>query len=124
MLVNLSMLEKLLLHTNNFTGPLPSSLPNCTIPSSLNLRVNNLTGELSAFKFSTLQRLATLDLGNNNFIGELPQSLYSCKSLTAIRYGSNQLTGEMSPGVVALESLSFLSISAYNLRNAVGLLGF
>ncbi|KAM1010812.1 hypothetical protein ACFX13_046989 [Malus domestica] len=120
MLVNLSMLEKLLLHTNNFTGPLPSSLPNCTILSSLNLRVNNLMGELSAFKFSTLQRLATLDLGNNNFIGELPQSLYSCKSLTAIRYGSNQLTGEMSPGVVALESLSFLSISAYNLRNAAG----
>ncbi|CAN6573750.1 unnamed protein product [Malus baccata var. baccata] len=123
-LTNLNIIE---LHSNQFSGkipshigPLHSSLPNCTILSSLNLRVNNLTGELSAFNFSTLQRLATLDLGNNNFIGELPQSLYSCKSLTPIRYDSNQLTGEMSPGVVALESLSFLSISAYNLRNAAG----
>ncbi|XP_048428438.1 receptor-like protein 2 [Pyrus x bretschneideri] len=65
---NLSMLEKLLLPTNNFTGPLPSSLTNCTIQSTLNLQVKNLTGELSAFNFSTVQRLAILDLGNNNFI--------------------------------------------------------
>ncbi|TQD84270.1 hypothetical protein C1H46_030201 [Malus baccata] len=117
---SLLKLEKLLLHINNFTGPLPPSLTNCTNLSTLNLRMNNLTGELSAFNFSTLQRLTTLDLGNNNFIGELPQSLYSCKSLTAIRFSSNQLTGEISPEVVALESLSFLSISNNNLRNAAG----
>ncbi|XP_048428525.1 receptor-like protein 3 [Pyrus x bretschneideri] len=117
---NLSMLEKLLLHINNFTGPVPSSLTNCTNLSTLNLRINNLTGELSAFNFSTLQHLATLDLGNNNFNGELPQSLYSCKSLTAIRFASNQLTGEISPEIVALESLSYLSISTNNLTNVAG----
>ncbi|CAN6707576.1 unnamed protein product [Malus baccata var. baccata] len=117
---NLFRLENLLLHINNFTGVLPPSLTNCTNLSTLNLRVNNLTGQLSAFNFSTLQRLATLDLGNNNFIGELPQSLYSCKSLTAIRLASNQLTGEILPQIVALESLSFLSISTNNLTNATG----
>ncbi|KAM1113413.1 hypothetical protein ACFX2B_045537 [Malus domestica] len=117
---NLFRLEKLLLYVNNFTGALPPSLANCTNLSTLNLRLNNLTGELSAFNFSTLQRLTTLDLSNNNFSGELPQSLYSCKSLTAIRFASNQLTGEISPEIVALESLSFLSISTNNLTNVTG----
>ncbi|KAB2613213.1 tyrosine-sulfated glycopeptide receptor 1-like [Pyrus ussuriensis x Pyrus communis] len=117
---NLFRLEKLLLYVNNFTGALPPSLANCTNLSTLNLRLNNLTGELSAFNFSTLQRLTTLDLSNNNFSGELPQSLYSCKSLTAIKLASNQLTGEISPEIVALESLSFLSISTNNLTNVAG----
>ncbi|MFQ6668091.1 hypothetical protein Gotur_033872 [Gossypium turneri] len=37
----------------------------CTNLVTLNLRVNHLEGDLSAFHFSTLQRLNTLDLGNN-----------------------------------------------------------
>ncbi|XP_021819882.1 receptor-like protein 2 [Prunus avium] len=116
----LSRLEKLFLSVNNFTGHLPPSLTNCTNLSTLVLRSNNLTGDVSAFNFTTLPRLIMLDLGNNNFTGELPQSLYSCKSLKAIRLAGNQLTGQISPEIVALKSLSFLSISINNLTNATG----
>ncbi|KAK6267791.1 hypothetical protein QUC31_011951 [Theobroma cacao] len=116
----LPKLERLLLHVNNFTGSLPPSLMNCTSLITLNLRVNQLEGDLSAFNFSTLLRLSTLDLGNNNFTGTLPLSLYSCKSLTAVRLASNQLEGQISPAILALQSLSFLSISTNNLTNFTG----
>jgi Leucine-rich repeat (LRR) protein len=116
----LSNMEQLLLHINNLTGFLPPSLSNCTNLITLNLRVNQLEGDISAFDFSTLARLTTLDLGNNNFSGNFPPSLYSCKSLTAIRMATNQLTGQISPDIIALQSLSFLSLSNNTLTNFTG----
>ncbi|XVE89217.1 hypothetical protein DITRI_Ditri19aG0132600 [Diplodiscus trichospermus] len=113
----LSKLERLLLHINNFTGSLPPSLMNCTNLVTLTLGGNHLEGDLSTFNFSTLLRLNTLDLGNNSFTGTLPSSLYSCKSLTAIRLSSNQIEGQISPAILALRSLSFLSISTNKLTN-------
>ncbi|XP_021819904.1 receptor-like protein 2 isoform X2 [Prunus avium] len=117
---NLSSLENLLVHSNNLTGPLPPSLMYCTNLSTLILRFNSFNGDLSAFNFSKLQLLTTVDLGFNNFTGKLPRSLYSCKSLKAIRLAGNQLQGQISPEIVALESLAFLSISRNNLTNATG----
>ncbi|KAJ4719265.1 Receptor kinase [Melia azedarach] len=93
---------------------------NCTKLTTLNLRVNNLEGPLWDFNFSTLTQLNTLDLGNNNFTGSLPQSLYSCKNLTAVRLASNQLEGQISPDILALQSLSFLSLSQNRLTNITG----
>ncbi|KAL6969065.1 Tyrosine-sulfated glycopeptide receptor 1 [Sarracenia purpurea var. burkii] len=116
----LSKLEQLQLHINNLTGTLPVSLMNCTNLNLLNLRVNNLGGELSSFDFSKLSQLTTLDLGNNNFTGSLPVSLFSCKSLTAVRLASNLLDGQILPQILALQSLSFLSLSANNLTNFTG----
>ncbi|KAK6916761.1 Leucine-rich repeat [Dillenia turbinata] len=117
---NLSNLQHLELHVNNLTGSLPVSLMNCINLQVLNLRVNLLFGDISALNFSNLQQLRTLDLGNNNFTGVFPPSLYTCKSLTAVRFASNQLVGQIMPGIVALQSLSFLSISTNNLTNFTG----
>ncbi|CAK7356426.1 unnamed protein product [Dovyalis caffra] len=116
----LSKLEQLMLHINTLTGPLPPSLMNCTNLVKLNLRVNSLVGNLSDFEFSTLRKLSTLDLGNNNFTGTFPTRLYSCTSLVAVRLASNQIEGQISPDILALQSLSFLSISANNLTNITG----
>lgn len=116
----LSNLEFLLLHINNLTGSIPISLMKCVKLKTLNLRVNSLNGPLSAFNFSTLTQLNTLDLGNNNFNGILPPSLYRCKSLTAVRLASNQLDGEISPDILELQSLSFLSVSNNSLTNITG----
>ncbi|KAF3451934.1 hypothetical protein FNV43_RR08030 [Rhamnella rubrinervis] len=116
----LSKLEELQVHINMLTGSLPTSLMKCTNLSTLNLRVNSLGGDLSDFNFSTLQRLTTLDLSNNLFTGELPSSLYSCKSLTAVRLAGNKLQGQILPDVLALQSLSFLSISNNSLTNITG----
>lgn len=113
-------LKRLLLHINKLTGPLPASLMDCTKLTTLNLRVNLFEGDISLIKFSTLQELSTLDLGDNNFTGNLPVSLYSCKSLTAVRLANNRLEGQILPDILALQSLSFLSISKNNLTNITG----
>ncbi|KAK4835435.1 hypothetical protein QYF36_009649 [Acer negundo] len=116
----LTKLKHLLLHINNLSGSLPPSMKNCTNLTTLILRVNLFEGDLSAFNFSTLSELDMLDLGNNNFTGILPASLYSCKSLTAVRLASNRLEGQISPDIVALGSLSFLSLSSNNFTNLTG----
>lgn len=113
-------LEQLLLHLNKLDGTLPPSLMNCTRLTTLILRFNLLEGDLATLDFSKLTQLGTIDLGNNFFTGNLPASLFTCKLLTAIRLASNQLTGEILPGIQALQSLSFLSISNNTLKNVTG----
>ncbi|KAK4349758.1 hypothetical protein RND71_029071 [Anisodus tanguticus] len=116
----LSRLEQLLLHINHLNGTVPPSLMTCTRLTVLNLRVNFLEGELSALDFSNLSRLGIIDLGNNFFTGSIPQSLFSCRSLTAIRLATNNLTGDILPGIMSLQSLSFLSVSNNSLTNFAG----
>lgn len=121
-------LERLYLHLNYLNGSIPPSLMNCTNLTTLNLRGNNLTGNIADLNFSRLFQLSTIDIGNNNFKGTLPQTLYSCKSLTAVRLAGNQLEGQILPGILALQYLSFLSLSMNNLTNLTGainiLMGF
>lgn len=118
----LSNLESLLLHINNLTGSLPPSLSNCANLTTLILRVNQFNGDLSVFDFSNLVNLTTLDIGNNRFHGSIPKSFYSCKKLRAVRMSTNQLTGEILPDVIALQSLSFISVSNNTLTNITGAL--
>ncbi|KAL2510977.1 Receptor-like protein 2 [Abeliophyllum distichum] len=113
----LSNLEHLLLHINKLNGTLPQSLTNCTRLTTLNLRVNLLEGELSAFDFSKFIQFRSIDLGNNFFSGRLPANLFLCKNLTAIRLATNRLNGEVLPDIMALQSLSFLSLSNNSLNN-------
>lgn len=115
-----SNLQRLELHINYLTGHLPPSLMNCVNLVTLNLRVNFLEGDLSSFNFSTLFQLSIIDLGNNKFAGKFPSTLYSCKSLTAVRLATNQLEGQISEEILALQSLSFLSISNNTLTNITG----
>lgn len=119
----LSNLEQLQLHINNLNGTIPPSLTNCTRLTTLNLRVNSLEGELSSFDFSKFVQLRSVDLGNNFFSGGLPASLFSCKTLTAIRLATNNLSGEILPGIMALQSLSFLSLSNNSLTKITSAIG-
>ncbi|KAJ0092184.1 hypothetical protein Patl1_26554 [Pistacia atlantica] len=114
----LTNLTHLYLHVNNLSGSLPPSMKNCINLIKLNLRNNKLEGDLSAFNFSMLRHLRTIKLGNNNFTGSFPSTLYSCKSLTAVRLSGNNIEGEISPEIVALESLSYLSLAQNRLTNA------
>ncbi|WCJ18337.1 receptor like protein 2 [Euphorbia peplus] len=113
-------LEMLLLNLNKLSGPLPASLANCSKLVDLNIGFNYLEGNLTSFDFSKLLNLRSLDFGNNNFTGTIPQTLYSCHSLAALRLSFNYFEGEISPDIIALKSLSFLSLSHNNLSNITG----
>lgn len=93
---------------------------NCTNLITLNLRINNFRGDLSAYNFSTLHNLHTIDLGNNNFTGSFPLTLTSCMFFTAIRLSRNKIEEQISPTILALVSLSYLSITNNNLSNITG----
>ncbi|XP_057954097.1 receptor-like protein 2 [Malania oleifera] len=116
----LSNLEHLLLQMNNLSGTIPASLLNCTNLKTLHLMFNNLGGDISTFNFSKLSKLVIVDLGINHFIGQFPVSLYTCKSLKAIRVGRNMLEGQITSDILALQSLSFLSLCATKLTNISG----
>ncbi|WRX27130.1 Protein kinase domain - like 10 [Theobroma cacao] len=135
----LPKLERLLLHVNNFTGSLPPSLMNCTSLITLNLRVNQLEGDLSAFNFSTLLRLSTLDLGNNNFTaipndgnivgeegfqnlqilglggcnftGQVPSWLANLKNLEVLDLSQNRITGLIPSWFGSLRNLFYIDLS-------------
>ncbi|GFZ04369.1 leucine-rich receptor-like protein kinase family protein [Actinidia rufa] len=109
-IVSLTNLRVIELFGNRLNGTIPVDIGALSNLEQLHLYINNLTGTLPP----------TLDLGNNNFTGSLPVSLFSCISLTAIRLASNQLEGQILPDIVALQSLSFLSLSTNNLINFTG----
>ncbi|KDO37088.1 hypothetical protein CISIN_1g047549mg, partial [Citrus sinensis] len=119
----LANLKSLKLHTNSLSGFLPQFLMNCTNLITLNLRINNFRGDLSAYNFSTLHNLHTIDLGNNNFTGSFPLTLTSCMFLTAIRLSGNKIEEQISPTILALVSVSYLSINNNNLSNITGAIG-
>ncbi|XP_057954094.1 receptor-like protein 3 [Malania oleifera] len=116
----LSNLEHLLLQMNNLSGTIPASLLNCTNLKRLSLLMNKLGGDISTFNFSKLPKLVIVDLGVNHFIGQLPVSLYKCKSLKVIRLARNMLEGQITSDILALQSLSFLSLSTVKLTNISG----
>ncbi|XP_057955674.1 receptor-like protein 3 isoform X1 [Malania oleifera] len=116
----LSNLEHLILQMNNLSGTIPASLLNCTNLKRLSLLSNKLGGDISTFNFSKLSKLVIVDLGFNHFIGQLPVSLYACKSLKTIRLAFNMLEGQITPEILALQSLSLLSLSGIKLTNISG----
>lgn len=119
---NLSKLERLELQMNGLNGTLPPSLMNCTKLQKLKLLSNSLEGDISNLDFSKLLELQTLDLGSNHFTGEIPKSLYSCKSLQAMRFSQNKLQGQITADILALRSLTFLTLSFNNFTNISGAL--
>ncbi|KAF0936036.1 hypothetical protein E2562_038343 [Oryza meyeriana var. granulata] len=81
----LNKLEKLSLYSNKMSGNLSPSLSNCTLLTTIDLKINSFSGDLGNVDFSALHNLKTLDLLANNFSGIIPESIYSCSNLTALR---------------------------------------
>ncbi|ESR45082.1 hypothetical protein CICLE_v10003246mg, partial [Citrus x clementina] len=77
----LTNLKYLLLYRNNLSGSLPSSMMNCTNLKTLNLMGNLFAGNLSAYNFSVLSQLETIDLYINMFTGSFLLTLTSCRIL-------------------------------------------
>ena len=92
-------------------------MSNCTNLKTIDLKINNFTGDLGKVNFATLQNLKSLDLMENNLGGIVPESIYSCSNLTALRLSANHFHGEISSRIGNLKHLSFLSISRNSFTN-------
>ncbi|XP_011002569.1 PREDICTED: protein STRUBBELIG-RECEPTOR FAMILY 8-like isoform X1 [Populus euphratica] len=131
MLSNLMSLRTFDLSDNNIHDPLPYQLPpNLT---SLNLAINNLSGNLPysistmvslsylnvsrnslsqsiGDVFHNLSLLSTMDVSFNNFSGDIPSSFSSLSNLSTLNVQNNQLTG-------SLNVLTGLPLTTLNVAN-------
>lgn len=103
------MLTHLVLETNNFTGPTPSSFVSLTKLQVLKLKENSLSGPVPEFKTNSLE---TLDLSHNQFYGPIPQSLRGLLNLNVVRLGHNKLSGEIGAQIFSrMTNLQHLDLS-------------
>ncbi|KAF6170027.1 hypothetical protein GIB67_042832 [Kingdonia uniflora] len=128
---------------NEFVGPIPASINECTIVSQLLLQGNKLNGsipqELSGLtnltsidlsfnyltgpalpQFFSLRNLQGLLLSRNELNGSIPEDLGSMiPSLTKLNLSSNSLTGPLPPSIFNIESLSIVDISLNSLSGPI-----
>ncbi|KAG0609823.1 hypothetical protein M758_7G016400 [Ceratodon purpureus] len=93
-LTRLSILHRIDLSSNQFTGQFPN-FTNMVSLQTLLLAHNHLGGNLSPYDFSRLNQLVTLDLSDNEFTGPLPD-LSTNPTLHTLNLSWNQFTAHSS----------------------------
>lgn len=76
---------------------------------TINLKNNNLTGELAPL-LGQLSELTQLDLSDNNIEGNLSPSILAADKLVSIQLQYNQLDGEIPQNINDLQSLTLLNL--------------
>ncbi|KAJ0970241.1 hypothetical protein J5N97_023118 [Dioscorea zingiberensis] len=120
MLCNLRTLD---LSSNNISGDTASLVEisaGCAGRSLevLNLRNNNLTGNLSDW-LSKFERLDTLDLGHNSVYGSIPATIGKLSSLRYLMLNHNGLNGTLPESMGQLSELILLDLSFNSLDGVV-----
>ncbi|XP_075078863.1 receptor-like protein EIX2 [Nicotiana tabacum] len=78
---------------NRLTGPLPSSLVNCTKLLKTNLTENEFVGQLPPWLGMKFSDLIILSLSSNRFYGELPPEICPLKDLQILDLANNSFFG-------------------------------
>lgn len=103
-----------ILHSNWFTGPVPS-FANWSNISYLYLYTNNLSGPLPQLP-ATMPNLHTLNFSNNNFSGYLPASYGQLTAARRFILNNNDLTWPIPDSWWNLLQLNHLQLHNNNLR--------
>ncbi|RZC47679.1 hypothetical protein C5167_040624, partial [Papaver somniferum] len=82
---------------NQFTGPIPRSLRNCT-------SLRNITGTIPS-ELGKLKILKELHLSSNNLVGEIHNELFNLSSLIKLKLRDNKLSGRLPFAVGKLSNL-------------------
>ncbi|OMO83072.1 hypothetical protein CCACVL1_11570 [Corchorus capsularis] len=95
---------------NMITGPIPSSLGNCTNITSIDLSMNRLVGFIPP-ELGNLAYLQSLDLSHNVLEGSLPSELSKCSKLENFDVSFNSLNGSFPYALTSWKHLSTLILS-------------
>ncbi|XP_058072187.1 MDIS1-interacting receptor like kinase 2-like [Magnolia sinica] len=112
------LLKRFSAYKNNFTGPIPKSLKNCTGLTKLELYRNQLTGNISE-DLGIYPNIEYIDLSDNNFYGELPSNWGEFQNLTRLHLSGNMISGRIPPEYGQLSQLGVLSLSSNQLVGEV-----
>ena len=110
--------ERLILYSNNLTGPIPASLGDLTDLTLLSLRDNNLTGPIPA-SLGKLTNLTRLYLYENELTGKIPTELGDLTKLTELSLRDNNLSGAIPAALGNLTNLTTLTLYANNLTESI-----
>ncbi|KAJ7544589.1 hypothetical protein O6H91_09G084200 [Diphasiastrum complanatum] len=92
--MQLSKLQRIFLHQNHLSGPLPPAFVNLTLLTDFYVAWNNLSGTIPK-EISQLQHLRVFELYSNRFTGELPDGLADLPNLQFLNLYSNSFSGSI-----------------------------
>ncbi|EFH49544.1 leucine-rich repeat family protein [Arabidopsis lyrata subsp. lyrata] len=106
----LDKLEQLLLHRSGFHGEIPSSFVGLTSLKTLDLCLNNLSGEIPRSVGPSLKNLVSLDVSHNKLSGSFPSGICSGKRLINLSLHSNFFEGSLPNSIGECLSLEMFQV--------------
>ena len=104
-------------HVRSTTGPIPSSIEDCTALRCINLRNNRCTGTIPT-QISCCVELEELSLAANKFTGRIPRWFANLPRLRELQLSGNLFTGEIPPAYGSAKSaLRFVDVADNRLSN-------
>ncbi|KAK3444543.1 hypothetical protein EUGRSUZ_A01354, partial [Eucalyptus grandis] len=116
-------LRYLMIQGNNFTGPLPDCLKNCSRLTRVRLDSNHLSNNRFVGNLTTqwgeCTNLKTLQINGNKIAGRIPPELGKLSQLRAVTFYSNDLTGKIPDEMGNLGELLSLNLSNNHLAGDI-----
>lgn len=113
-----SNLKELYLQNNEFAGPIPPTIGNCSQLVSLDLSFNYLTGRIPP-SLGSLTQLKDLIMWMNKLEGEIPSELMYTRALENLILDYNELTGTIPSGLMNCTNLNWISLSSNKLSGKI-----
>ncbi|KAL2930794.1 LRR receptor-like serine/threonine-protein kinase FLS2 [Bienertia sinuspersici] len=115
----LEMVQSIDLSSNNFSGQVPATLKGCRNLLSLDLSVNQLSGNLQEETFDGSNPLTSINLSRNQINGQIPASMAKLTLLNSLDLSQNKIGGKIPEKLGELSSLKFLNLSYNHLEGAI-----
>eukprot|EP00253_Pinus_taeda_P018444 PITA_18444 len=118
-LTNCSILQRIDLSFNHFTGQLSFSIGHLSTKLSwINLGSNELGGEIPP-QIGNLTNLTLFEIYSNSFTGAIPSSLAMLSKLERLYMGGNNFEGNIPMEIGLLKSLGLLDLQENNLSGKI-----
>uniref|UniRef100_A0ACD5XAH5 Uncharacterized protein n=1 Tax=Avena sativa TaxID=4498 RepID=A0ACD5XAH5_AVESA len=117
---NLTSVQSLFLHGNNFVGMVPSTFKKLERLQVLKLSENFISGSIQdLLHILPVDELQELYLDDNNLTGSIPPQLDQFSSLSTLWLSNNKISGEIPVGIRGLQNLKELWLDSNNLNGTV-----